>query len=134
MDPFIIVKSEKPWVSSKIETRQPSKMYWTKNEDLLYIDFFERFPHFAESFAQRKANKIFIQMSKFIRSRTPNQIKSHHQKLLLKHGSLNNALAYLSVTRKDSQEPTTQFSLSDSLLDVSQESHSKRIEGEKRSN
>ena len=94
-DPFTIIHAESIRESQRESPRESIKKYWTEEENLLYIAFFKRYPHFAESYAQRKANKIFIQMSKLITTRVPSQIKSHHQKLLMKYKTLDSVISHL---------------------------------------
>lgn len=40
----------------------------------------------------RKEKKIFKQMSEFVRTRVPDQCRSHHQKMLKFHFSIENLL------------------------------------------
>ena len=47
----------------------------------------------AKSAFLRKKNKIFAKLAAIIRTRTSMQVKSHHQKLLIKYKSLENIIA-----------------------------------------
>ena len=47
-----------------------------------------------ESQKERVASKIFLKMSKVLRSRNPNQCRSHHQKLIQYHGNIDNIITY----------------------------------------
>ena len=44
---------------------------------------------------QKKFTRMFLLMTKYVTTRTPKQIKSHHQKLMLKHKTLKAVLENL---------------------------------------
>jgi hypothetical protein len=50
----------------------------------------------ASTEATRKANRIFVMMTKYIPTRSSSQIKSHHQKLMAKFKSLDAVLRELA--------------------------------------
>lgn len=59
--------------------------FWSDQEHLQYIRFFRDNMEFASDCNIRRTEKIFLQMSKTIPTRSSHQIKSHHQKLMKKH-------------------------------------------------
>jgi hypothetical protein len=90
-DPFIIIKSYRGnsgRKASMASNGEKNKNSWTSEENGIYIRFFQENPDFVLNKETRKRNKIFVQMGKLIPSRDPKQIKSHHQKLLIKHGTI----------------------------------------------
>lgn len=50
----------------------------------------------------RKANKVFLKMSKLVKTRTPDQCRSHHQKILKYHHSLQHII--LTYKRRFEQQ------------------------------
>lgn len=77
---------------------------WTKDESQLYEEFvIENFLIFNDNNIKR-ANKIFIHMSEFIKTKNSSQCRSHHQKFFQKikerimKGSASN---YASSTADD---------------------------------
>ena len=53
---------------------------WTKQETALYQNFVEIYKDIMRDSSSKRNSKIFLQMSKFIGSKTPSQCRSHHQK------------------------------------------------------
>ena len=45
----------------------------------------------------RKSQKVFLKMSKMVKTRTPDQCRSHHQKVLNIHKSLEEVIRYHSA-------------------------------------
>ena len=58
---------------------------WNINEMKAYLKFITRFESHFKGKATRKKKKIFQRMSNFIKSRTAEQCRSHHQKLEIKY-------------------------------------------------
>ena len=84
-DTFIDFSSNNNQMSSEKETsninrkNQRNKIkHWTNEENKLYYKFLEQFP--VESSLINKKKKIFKQMAEFIKTKNPNQCRSHHQK------------------------------------------------------
>lgn len=46
-----------------------------------------------DSRALRKSAKVFLNMSRHVRTRTPDQCRSHHQKVLKSHNGLSALIA-----------------------------------------
>ena len=59
---------------------------WSPYENHLYLRFMLRNYQDFQSERARRRNKVFYRLSKILRRRTPDQCRSHHQKLQLKHG------------------------------------------------
>ena len=53
---------------------------WTKEETILYQNFVDKYKEIMKDSSSKRNSKIFLQMSKFIGSKTPSQCRSHHQK------------------------------------------------------
>ncbi|CAD8124230.1 unnamed protein product [Paramecium sonneborni] len=56
------------------------KGHWTNKEQRLYQQFIEDHKEIMSDSDQKKMQKIFKQMSDFIKSRSASQCRSHHQK------------------------------------------------------
>ncbi|CAK57080.1 unnamed protein product (macronuclear) [Paramecium tetraurelia] len=56
------------------------KGHWTNKEHRLYIQFIESHKEIMSDSDQKKMNKIFKQMSDFLKTRSASQCRSHHQK------------------------------------------------------
>lgn len=57
---------------------------WTTEESQLYEDFITKYNNIFEEANNKRLTKIFVIMSKFIRSKDSNQCRSHHQKFYKK--------------------------------------------------
>ncbi|CAK82355.1 unnamed protein product (macronuclear) [Paramecium tetraurelia] len=70
--------------TKKIRRKTASKMYknghWTQKEHNLYLQFIETNKAIMMKSHQKKQEKIFKQMSLVIKTRSPSQCRSHHQK------------------------------------------------------
>jgi hypothetical protein len=49
----------------------------------------------VESDCSKKAKKMFVRLAAYVPTRNPSQIKSHHQKLMIKYGNLETILLKL---------------------------------------
>ncbi|CAD8206038.1 unnamed protein product [Paramecium octaurelia] len=56
------------------------KGHWTNKEHRLYLQFIESHKEIMSDSDQKKLNKIFKQMSDFLKTRSASQCRSHHQK------------------------------------------------------
>lgn len=54
---------------------------WDKKEQVKYYAFLTINQNFFEKKGMRRNDKVFKMMSKFITTRTPDQCRSHHQKI-----------------------------------------------------
>lgn len=54
--------------------------HWTNKEHRLYLQFIESHKEIMSDSDQKKMNKIFKQMSDFLKTRSASQCRSHHQK------------------------------------------------------
>ena len=70
-------------------------MEWSDQENRQYISFLRDNLELAKDEELRKKYQIFAMMSKVIPTRKSNQIKSRHQKLCKKYGSLDKILEAL---------------------------------------
>lgn len=58
---------------------------WSSRENTIYLHFMR---HNIEDFRTektRRTTKVFFRLSKILKKRTPDQCRSHHQKLQMKH-------------------------------------------------
>lgn len=76
-----------------------------------YVRFFMEHMNFWENNLLRKSERIFIKMTDYIRTRKIVQIKSHHQKLLLKYGSINNIVLKLYEKIREYKESKSEAAL-----------------------
>ena len=54
---------------------------WTYDETKKYAKFLRKYRSQFEDRVLRRKNKIFLRMAKFVKSRTSDQCRSHHQKV-----------------------------------------------------
>ena len=71
------------------------KNSWTPLENRQYVKFFNSNIHFADNAKLRKSKHIFNRLHKHIPTRSPAQIKSRHQKLLLKFSNIRSIIKNL---------------------------------------
>ncbi len=58
---------------------------WSLDENKIYLEFLiENHSDFQSEILRRKS-RVFYRISKLLKKRTPDQCRSHHQKLLTKH-------------------------------------------------
>lgn len=66
-----------------------NESFWSDEENLTYMRFLEESGHlFDSNWAQRKNIKINVLMSEYIKTRSPLQCRSHHQKMMKFHHSI----------------------------------------------
>lgn len=101
-----LIKSKEPGID--VTRRPPShrtnlkallrndgwKGKWTGSEEMRYVNFLEKNGTLFEQQRTRKLCKVFIRMAKFIRTRTSNQCRSHHQKMTLYHSTIDNIVTH----------------------------------------
>lgn len=67
--------------------------YWNMDENRRYLDFLRAHAGvFDLSVSEKKNMRVNVMMSKKVKSRTPQQCHSHHQKMMKKYGSIPNIL------------------------------------------
>ena len=54
---------------------------WSLEENKIYLNFLENYKKDFESEISRRKSTVFNRLSKALRKRTPDQCRSHHQKL-----------------------------------------------------
>lgn len=70
---------------------------WDFRENYTYITYLKNFKTIFASPEARKRVKVFSHLSKLIKTRNPFQIKSHHQKMMLRHKTLDAIIEFLKV-------------------------------------
>ena len=94
IDPNII--SGKEHEEKKKRTRRLYPSHWTFTEQQKYWTFLTNNPHLFEmSLKEKKGGKLYKKVSNFIKTRTAIQCKSHHQKMILKFGSIKEIVTSL---------------------------------------
>jgi actin-like ATPase involved in cell morphogenesis len=58
---------------------------WAPEENLIYLKFLQGNKKDFVSEQERRKNKVFYRLSKILKKRTPDQCRSHHQKLQMKY-------------------------------------------------
>lgn len=58
---------------------------WSGKEEVKYVKFLQENLEAMEDEQARKKSRIFVKMSKFMRTRSSDQCRSHHQKLINYH-------------------------------------------------
>ena len=76
--------------SSSIQHLEAGK--WTNKQQRIYIKFIEEHREELLTKQARKASKIFKKMSHVVQTRTPDQCRSHHQKLSQYHHTVDNII------------------------------------------
>lgn len=75
---------------------------WKYYENQLYLQFIvDNFQDFTTEQLRRRT-KVFYRLSKILKKRTPDQCRSHHQKLQLKYN--NNLYAIIAEIQKKIQK------------------------------
>ncbi|CAD8180177.1 unnamed protein product [Paramecium pentaurelia] len=69
--------------------------HWTTKEHNLYLSFREKNKEIMLDSDLKKQNKIFKQMSNFIKTRQPSQCRSHHQKFGPNNSTSNNTSNFI---------------------------------------
>jgi hypothetical protein len=79
---------------------------WKLEENVAYMAFLNKNSHLFESnWHQRKSLKINVLMSKIIKTRSPAQCRSHHQKMMKYHQSIPNIIDHILNLQKLSPIP-----------------------------
>lgn len=82
------------------------RLIWTYEENAGYLRFLEANCELFRCYRKRRHFKVFCLLSKEIRTRTINQIKSHHQKMLKKHLTIEAVIAFLKPRLANPPPPT----------------------------
>jgi hypothetical protein len=68
---------------------ETSNYYWSNRENKSYVKFLmEKGVLLTLSTNERKRMKTNLKLSKYIKTRTPTQCHTHHQKMIAKYGSI----------------------------------------------
>lgn len=73
---------------------QEGKGKWSISEQKIYISFLEENLQEMGCRTLRKTEKVFMHMARQVRTRTADQCRSHHQKILKYHNSLQDIIDY----------------------------------------
>lgn len=90
--PFEEIKSGKFLNLPKLKIREKRLNNWSPEEIYQYGSYLKVFHRFFEYHETTKYLKIFRRMARLIVSRTSRQIKSHHQKVMKRYGSIERAI------------------------------------------
>jgi hypothetical protein len=67
--------------------------YWNSDENKRYLEFLQLHPGVFELPVSEKKNiRVNVMMSKKVKTRTPQQCHSHHQKMMKKYGNVQNII------------------------------------------
>lgn len=84
---------------------------WTLAENGAYVEFLKDNDKVMKDESNRRSSKIFLEMSLFIRTKTPEQCRTHHQKVLGKYESIEKIMSlYLQDQEKRKRETGEQKS------------------------
>ena len=72
---------------------------WNSKENYVYLKFMAQNAEDFKTETNRRKSKVFFRLSKILKKRTPDQCRSHHQKLQLKYND-NLALIMKEVQTK----------------------------------
>ena len=90
--PIVLPKERKSRAYSAGEEEGKGK--WTKIEQKAYILFLEENKQEMGSKSSRKSQKVFLKMSLLVKTRSPDQCRSHHQKVLKYHGKIDEIIKF----------------------------------------
>ena len=77
-------------------TQEYTRGLWSEKEKKSYICFLrEKREHMMHS-STRRSQKLFIQMSKWVKTRTPDQCRSHHQKTMKYHHTIDETINFFT--------------------------------------
>lgn len=96
--PFEDIKGGKFLNLPKLKTRVKRLNSWSPQESYQYLSFLKIFHKYFASHETTRYIRIFRRMAKLIISRTSSQIKSHHQKIMKRYGSIENAIQYIEFS------------------------------------
>lgn len=86
----------------KRASRRYSKYTWNSTENRLYVKFLaSKEALFDLSLKEKKQIRLNVLMSNKIKTRSPAQCHSHHQKMILKYGSIPGILKHLSTPQPE---------------------------------
>lgn len=69
-------------------------MRWNDHENMMYLKYLtEKESSFGSRELRRKHN-VFYSFSKIVRTRTPIQVKTHHQKLIMKYKNVRRIIEH----------------------------------------
>ena len=94
---FVYLEASKTVKPRRLREKGPrddrwAKGLWTPIEQVAYINFLkERKPEMDIS-TLRRSQKIFIMMSKVVKTRSADQCRSHHQKIIKYHNTIEEAI------------------------------------------
>ena len=73
------------YIANKRNAKKGMTGVWTEEERNRYVLYVSNNLDVFQNSLQRRNRKIFEGMSKRIRTRNPNQCRSHHQKMMIKY-------------------------------------------------
>jgi hypothetical protein len=68
--------------------------YWSERENKIYVEYIRSNKELMAECKDKKRQRVFLHMSKLIKTRTPKQVKSHHQKLIKQHLSVDSIVQH----------------------------------------
>jgi hypothetical protein len=84
-----------------IESKKASNYYWTDLENTRYLQALKQYANILNlSVQERRLKKVNLLLSRKIRTRSPLQCHSHHQKMMAKYGSLEEIMIQLELKAK----------------------------------
>lgn len=70
---------------------------WNFKENYTYIAYLRNYRFIFDSAYARKCVKVFRHISKLVKTRKPFQVKSHHQKMMMRHKNVDRIIEYLKL-------------------------------------
>lgn len=84
------------WSALQGQSQRMERGKWSVKEQKLYVRFLEENVLEIKTKLSRKANKIFKKMSEVVQTRTADQCRSHHQKIINYHGQVEEIIRFYS--------------------------------------
>ena len=70
--------------------------FWTREENILYMRFLEEnLDLFKGESHKRRICRVYVQISQAVGTRTPDQCRSHHQKMMKWHRSIKGIITHV---------------------------------------
>ena len=97
LEPKKTVKSRKILKMMKEGNGDINYYGWDYLENYGYICYLSNFRFIFDSPEERKRIKVFNHISQLVKTRKPYQIKSHHQKMVMKHKEIDEIITALKL-------------------------------------
>lgn len=71
------------------KTQKINKNRWSSKENKIYVQYLKNNKDMFKDKESRKKGKVLHRLAKLIKKRTYEQVKSHHQKMIIKYHTID---------------------------------------------